>query len=138
MRFERDHDPVARGDIGDVGPDLFDDPYGLMAQDVARVEERAEHLVEVEVGAADAARGDLDDGVVGLLDDGVGYLFDPHVSLALPCQRFHFSPDPGSVSLRWNAVLALSGSTFIALPCAFDITLPALTLVLPAIRASKP
>ena len=36
-----------------VGADLLDDAHRLVAEDVARVDERAEHLVEVQVGAAD-------------------------------------------------------------------------------------
>ena len=51
---ERDDDAVARGDVRDLGADLLDDAHRLVAEDVALVDERAEHLVEVKVGAADA------------------------------------------------------------------------------------
>ena len=46
------------------------------------VPEGPEHLVEVQVRAADATRSDLDDGVVRLLEDRVGHRFDPNVALA--------------------------------------------------------
>ena len=46
-------DPVAGLDVGDLGADLLDDAHRLVAEDVALVHERAQHLVEVQVGAAD-------------------------------------------------------------------------------------
>ena len=52
----------------DLGADLLDDAHRLVAEDVALVDERAEHLVEVQVRAAQAGRGDADDRVGGLLD----------------------------------------------------------------------
>ena len=41
--------------VGDLGADLLDDAHRLVTQDVARVHERAEHLVQVQVRPAEAA-----------------------------------------------------------------------------------
>jgi hypothetical protein len=81
---EGDDDAVARLDVGDPGADLLDDPHRLVAEDVALVDEGAEHLVEVQVRAADARRGDA--------HDRVGRLLDPRIrnrverTSRLPCQ----------------------------------------------------
>src|SRR4029079_9546523 len=61
----------------------------LVTEDVALLEECAEHLVQVQVRAADAARGDADDRVGVLLDRRVGDGVPPHVSPAVPCQCLH-------------------------------------------------
>ena len=39
----------------DLGSDLLDDSHRLVAEDVAGIDEGAEHLVEVKVGSAEAA-----------------------------------------------------------------------------------
>jgi hypothetical protein len=49
---EWDYDPVALGDVIDLRSDLLNDPHRLVAEDVARVDKHAEHLVEVQVRAA--------------------------------------------------------------------------------------
>ena len=54
-------------DVGDLGADLLDDAHRLVAEDVALRQVRAEHLVQVQVRAADGRRGDPDDGVRRLL-----------------------------------------------------------------------
>ena len=50
-----------------LGADLLDDAHRLVTEDVALAHERAERLVEVQVRAAEAARGDPHDRVVGFL-----------------------------------------------------------------------
>ena len=77
-------------DVGDLGADLLDDAHRLVAEDVTGREERAEHLVEVQVGAADRGRGDLDDGVGRLLDRGSGT--SSTRTSRLPCQVSAFMP----------------------------------------------
>ena len=46
-------------ELGDARPDLGDHAHRLVAEDVALAEERPEHLVQVQVGAADPGGGDL-------------------------------------------------------------------------------
>ena len=86
---ERDDDPVADGQVGDVRTDFLDDAHGLVPEDVTGLQVRSEHAVQVQVRPADRGRGHLDDHVVGLLDLRVRNLFDPHVRVALPRQSFH-------------------------------------------------
>jgi hypothetical protein len=51
---ERDHDAVGALELGHAGAGFLDDAHRLVAQDVTLVEERPQHLVEVEVGAAES------------------------------------------------------------------------------------
>jgi hypothetical protein len=60
-----------------------------VAEDVALLDEHAEHLVQVQVGAADRRRRDAYDGVGGLLNGWIGYIIYPHVALAVPRYRLH-------------------------------------------------
>ena len=57
---ERDHDPVALGDVLDVATNLLDHAHRLVAEHVTGIDERSEHLVEVKVGPADAGGCDPD------------------------------------------------------------------------------
>ena len=86
---ERDHHAIALGDVGDLGADLLDDAHRLVAEDVALAHERAEDLVEVEVGAADAGRRDADDRVGRVLDARIGDGVDADVALPMPGDSFH-------------------------------------------------
>ncbi len=86
---ERDHDTVPAADRRHVGAGLLDDAHRLVPQDVARVEVGAEHLVEMQVRAADAAGGDPHDDVRGFLDDRVGDRLDTDVAPPLPGQCTH-------------------------------------------------
>ena len=83
--------PLAR--LRDLGADLLDDPHRLVAEDVALAHERAEDLVEVQVGTADAGRRDADDRVGRLLDGRVGDGVDADVALAVPGDSSH-GPGP--------------------------------------------
>jgi len=73
-----------------VGCADFDDfAHGLMAEYVTFLH-RGDHAVEdVQIGAADRACGDLDDGVATVLDLRVGYGFAANVVLAVPGERSH-------------------------------------------------
>ena len=88
---ERHDDAVADAKVAGIRPGLDDLTHRLVPEDVARLEERPEHLVEVEVGPADRRRRHLDDHVVGLLDGRVGHGLDADVALALPGQCSHAS-----------------------------------------------
>ena len=61
---EAGHHPVARFDPRDVVPDLLDHAHELMAEHRTRLDGDA-LVVEVQVGAADGARGDADKRLVG-------------------------------------------------------------------------
>ena len=74
----------------DLGAHLLDDAHRLVTEHVAGLEERPEHLVEVQVGAAQPGGGDPNDGVRGLLDARVGDLLDPDVLVALPGKCLHW------------------------------------------------
>lgn len=103
--IERDDDPVARLHAGHVGTDFLNDAHGLMAEDVAGVEERSEDLVQVQVGAAQAGGGDLHDHVGGVFDHGVGHGIHAHVALTVPGQGLH-----GDSSIRGRRAHRVSGS----------------------------
>lgn len=45
--LERHHHPVTGFQVGDIRPDLLHDPHGFVAQDVALVHERTQHLIQV-------------------------------------------------------------------------------------------
>lgn len=87
--LERHHDPVARGEVRDPGADLLDDAHRFVSEDVARCHERCEHLVQVQIGAAQACRGDADDRVGRLLDPRIGHVLHPYVPLSLPGHSLH-------------------------------------------------
>ncbi len=73
----------------DLGADLLDHAHRLVAEDVAGVDERAEDLVEVQVRAADAGRGDADDRVGRLLDRRVVDGVDADVVRSVPGHCLH-------------------------------------------------
>nr|WP_230198286.1 hypothetical protein [Flaviflexus massiliensis] len=75
---EGDDHPIPRLDVSDGRADLFDDAHGLMADDVALVHERCQHLIEVQVRSADGGRGDPDDRIGGFLDLWVRDLLHAH------------------------------------------------------------
>src|SRR3954447_16247238 len=84
-----DHDAVARREVANPGADLLHDAHRLVSEHVAFLHERAHHLVEVQVRAADRRGRDPDHGIGRLLDRRVGYLLDAHVSPSVPGDRFH-------------------------------------------------
>jgi hypothetical protein len=49
--IKRNHHPVSGPQTGDVRADLLDDPHGLVPENVAGLEERAEHSVQMQVRA---------------------------------------------------------------------------------------
>ncbi len=111
---ERDDDPFAGPHAGDVRADFLHDAHGLVAEDVAGVEEGAEEFVEVQVGSAQAGRGDLHDHVRGVFDHGVGHGVDAYVAFAVPGQGLH--GDSGVDSPRQCAVRG-GGQQVLAGPC---------------------
>jgi len=66
--------------VRDLRADLLDDAHRLVAEDVAGVDERPEHLVEVQVRAAETARGHPDDRVRRVLDPRIRHVVDTHVA----------------------------------------------------------
>ena len=106
--LERDHHPVADGEIGDAPPTSRTMPIGSWPRMSPGVHERAEHLVEMQVGAADVGRRHLDDRVGRLLDLRIGDGVDAHVPFAVPGDCFHRNIPSGLVSVsstredRWE------------------------------------
>src|SRR5690606_9732812 len=83
--------------------------HRLVAHDVARQHSRDEAVHQVQVRAADAGRGDPDDGVLGVLDDRLRHLLAAEVLLALPADRFHRRAAPWS-QLRFTPVSRTAAS----------------------------
>ena len=75
---KRHHHPVAdlHFALVDVRADLFDDAHRLVAEHVAGLHERNKPVHEVEVGTADAGRGNFNDSVPAVEDLRVGDPFD--------------------------------------------------------------
>jgi hypothetical protein len=87
---EGDDHAVADLHTRDAGADLLDDAHGLVAEDVALADERAEEFVEVQVGAADRCGRHADDGVRRFDDVRVRYVLDGDVALPLPGECLHW------------------------------------------------
>src|SRR5437764_15197014 len=60
-----------------------------MSEDVSLLDKGAEHLVQVQIGAADPAGGHAHQRVRGLLDRGIGNRLDPDIPLAVVGDCFH-------------------------------------------------
>jgi len=105
---EGDDDAVAGREAGHVGTDLLDHAHRLVAEDVALAEVGREHLVEVEIRATQARRGDADDRIGGLLDAWIGDGVDADVAPAVEGERPHLSDAPIVVS-RVSSVTTAKG-----------------------------
>ena len=101
---ERDHHPVAEPQVRDRRADLLDDAHRFVPEDVALGHERAEHLVQVQVRAADAAGRHLDHRVVGILDGRIRHGVHADVPPAMPHHCLHVDSSvrrvPGPPTLR--------------------------------------
>ena len=64
----------------------------LMAEDVAGAHRRDVAVVEVQVGAADRGRGDLEDRIARIDDFGIGNGVDANVVAAVPGECAHGWP----------------------------------------------
>ena len=70
----KDDDPISNTQLLDLGADLFNDANGFVAHDQPLFHNLVEiAIVHVEVGTADGAMGDMDDGVGGSCDGWFGY-----------------------------------------------------------------
>src|SRR5215210_5264380 len=94
---ERQDHPVAGGHIRDLRPNLLDYPHRLVAEDVPLVDERAEHVVKVQVRAADVGRRYPDYGVVRLPDARVRHVVHPNVLFPVPGKRLHAAKPPSPI-----------------------------------------
>jgi hypothetical protein len=84
-----DQDAVAGAEPAHRVADLLDDADGLVAEDRACLHRRHRAAHEVEVGAADRAAGDADDGVVRVLDGRLLDLVETDVPDAVPDDCLH-------------------------------------------------
>ena len=89
---ERDHHPVALPKLPNLRPDLLHDPHRLVTEDVTRVEERTEYLIEVQIGATDTGRRHPDDRIGRLLDLRIRDLVNAHVTRSVPSNCLHHLP----------------------------------------------
>src|SRR5690242_13560196 len=97
---ERNNDAIARLQFSvHSGADLDHFAHSLMAHDVAGQHGRDEVVEQVQVGAADRATRDLDDGVAWILNLGISNSVAADILLAMPNERLH---------------LVSSGSTYVA------------------------
>ena len=126
-----------------LGPDLGHDAHRLVAEDVALVQERPEHLVEVQVGAADAGRGDLArsrrsvPGSSGRARCRRGRRARRARSLLASCPPT--LAEPGSAICRCIAALTGRAAPWPPAPCALvPQPTPATIFLSPFISASKP
>src|SRR5262249_47935984 len=71
-----------------------DDPADELVPDREPPLDRDAPVRGVEARAADPARLDLYERVIGTLDLGLGDLFNPHLTGALECDRAHLRVDP--------------------------------------------
>ena len=88
---ERHYDPVACRQRFDGGPDLFDYTHVLVAENDARFG-GGSTLIHVQVRAADATGGDLDDHIVRVLQLGVGDFLYRYTERSLVHDSFHGNP----------------------------------------------
>ncbi len=102
---ERDHHAIADFEVVDLTSDFLDDAHGLVAEDVARTHERAEHLVQMQIRPTDVGARDADDRVAGFLDRRVGHRVDGHLPPSLPRDCSHRVASLRFVVLYWRAHL---------------------------------
>jgi hypothetical protein len=60
-----------------------------MAQLVALFHRGLKPVEQMEIGAADRRRCDLDDDIAGVRDDGIGHGIHAHVAGTVPTECFH-------------------------------------------------
>jgi hypothetical protein len=85
----KDHHALTDRHVRHLGSDLDHLAHRLVPEHIAGVQERSEHLVQMEVRAAQPGRGDADHRVVRLLDLWVRHGVDADVTLAMPGQCLH-------------------------------------------------
>ena len=96
---KRHHDAVAGAYLRDLRANFLDDTHRFVTEDIALLDEHAEHLIEVQVGSANRRRRNAYDSVGGLLNGWIGYVIHPYVALTVPRYRFHVFYPRGSVDL---------------------------------------
>ncbi len=83
------HHAISRLEVADVGPDLLDDPDGLVPEDRAWLHARHRAADHVQVRAADARAGDANQGVVGVFDRGLRNIIETDLANIVINDRFH-------------------------------------------------
>jgi len=106
---ERHHDAVPDPEVPDIRPDLDDLAHELVPDDVALLHRGDEPVVEVQVGAADRRRRDLDDRVAAVQDLRIRHLLHPDGALALPAVRPHRGPPRGATAATSSASARRAG-----------------------------
>ncbi len=101
---EGNHHAVADGELRHLGADRHDFSHGLVAEDVAAIQERSQQLVQVKIGAADRRGRDADDGIRRLLDGGIRHFRDLHLARSLPGQCPHRDVPPSRRPCQHGAI----------------------------------
>ena len=93
-----DHHALARLEVAHLRAERLDDADALVAEDRPRLHARHRAADEVQVGAADRARRQADDGVLGVLDLRLGDVVDANVPDPVENDSFHpvALPRPGA------------------------------------------
>ena len=102
---ERHHDAIADFQVGDAGSDFDNLAHVLVAEHIAAVHVGNDAIVEVEIGAANGAGGDLDDRVRRRFDRGVGHALATNVMFAVPGECAHRNLSLNSKPKLWRALL---------------------------------
>ena len=109
-----DHDAIARVEVAHAFAELLDDPHAFVTEDAAGLDAGHRAADEVQVGAADGARRQPDDGVLGALQLGFGHVVEADVPDAVEDDGFHARgpthPPPGRQSPDVSDSTARRGS----------------------------
>jgi hypothetical protein len=85
---ERHNDAVAFLDVLYGAARLDDFAHKFVAENIARLHRRNVAVVKMQIGAADARRSNLDNGVARINYFRVGYVFNPHIVLPFQHKAF--------------------------------------------------
>ncbi len=109
-----DHDAIARVEVAHAFAELLDDAHAFVTEDAAGLHAGHRAADEVQVGAADGARRQADDGVLGALQLGFGHVVEADVPDAVEDDGFHARgpthPPPGRQSPDVSDSTARRGS----------------------------
>src|SRR5439155_394648 len=92
---EGNDDAIAALQFVIAGPDFNDLAHELVPENVSRLHRRHVAIEQVQIRAADRARGDADDCIARIEDRRVGHALDANVIPAVPHKCLHAAPPRG-------------------------------------------